>query len=181
MNTENSLHHQRTFRCKFSCCRDGDTHDHFHGLVIDDDMIESFLNHPPLHLMHNPITMHNIQTYQTNNAALMQLAQQDNQRYPVMQIDGRNIICYRANHINKQWLCGTTLFLDIEEPLHFTIRFQDDSILLVWRDGLKLYDVRFVNSTSLRTHNTDTCLKDTLIWFRGIPLQSISSDLGKSR
>ena len=93
----------KTFRCKFSCCRDGDTHDHFHGLVIDDEMIESFLNHPPLHLMHNPITMHNIQTYQTNNATLMQLAQQDNQRYPVMQIDGRNIICYRADYINRPY------------------------------------------------------------------------------
>ena len=103
MNMENSLHHQliksstRPFVASF------DAHDHFHGLVIDDEMIESFLNHPPLHLMHNPITMHNIQTYQTNNATLMQLAQQDNQRYPVMQIDGRNIICYRADYINRPY------------------------------------------------------------------------------
>ena len=86
----------RTFRCQFSCCRDGN--DHHEGPIIDDDeLLESFLNHPPLDALPNPITMHNIQTYQVNDVQLMQRAQQDHLRYPILQFNDRNIICHRPD------------------------------------------------------------------------------------
>ncbi|CAJ1935551.1 unnamed protein product [Cylindrotheca closterium] len=68
-----------TFRCQFSCCQDGDIHEH---LTIDNiEMEESFLNHPPLQTMPNPITTPNIQQHQTQDQLLMQQAQCDAQHY----------------------------------------------------------------------------------------------------
>ncbi|CAJ1934059.1 unnamed protein product [Cylindrotheca closterium] len=81
-----------TFRCQFSCCRDGDIHEH---LTIDDiEMEESFLNHPPLQAMPNSITMPNIQQHQTQDQLLMQRAQRDAQHYQIETIDERLIITY---------------------------------------------------------------------------------------
>lgn len=85
----------RTMKCQFSCCRDGDDHDH--ELSDDSETVEMFLNHPPLHVMDNPITMHNIQQKQIQDVQLMQTAAANYQQYPVMQIDGKNIICYRPD------------------------------------------------------------------------------------
>mmetsp|Transcript_1731 Transcript_1731/g.3813 ORF Transcript_1731/g.3813 Transcript_1731/m.3813 type:complete len:465 (+) Transcript_1731:801-2195(+) len=89
----------RTFKCMFSCCRDGD---HGHGAIENDEMLESFLNHPPLHVMQNPITMANIQQHQLQDVVLIQKSQNEAtyMQYPIMQVDGRNIICYRAD-INR--------------------------------------------------------------------------------
>ena len=88
----------RTFKCKFACCRDGGN-DHEHDLFASDEMFESFLNHPPLHVMPNPITMQNIQQHQLQDLTLVQRSQHPAywQQYPILQIDNRNIICYRAN------------------------------------------------------------------------------------
>ncbi|CAJ1962561.1 unnamed protein product [Cylindrotheca closterium] len=61
-----------TFKCSFSCCRDGD---HGHGAIENDEMLESFLNHPPLEVMPNPITMANIQQHQLQDVALIQKSQ----------------------------------------------------------------------------------------------------------
>ena len=33
----------KTMKCKFACCRDGESH-----FLMVDEVIESFLNHPPL-------------------------------------------------------------------------------------------------------------------------------------
>ena len=89
----------RTFKCSFSCCRDGD---HGHGAIENDEMLESFLNHPPLEVMPNPITMANIQQHQLQDVALIQKSQAAATwaQYPIMQIDNRNVICYRAD-LNK--------------------------------------------------------------------------------
>ncbi|CAJ1964150.1 unnamed protein product [Cylindrotheca closterium] len=84
-----------TFRCQFSCCRDGDIHEH---LTIDDiEMEESFLNPPPLQTMPNPITMPNIQQHQTQDQLLMQQAQRDAQHYQITTIDERLIITYQID------------------------------------------------------------------------------------
>ncbi|CAJ1956061.1 unnamed protein product [Cylindrotheca closterium] len=81
----------RTFRCMFACCRDGD---HGHGAIKSDEMLESFLNHPPLEVMPNPITMANIQQHQLQDVALIQKSQNAATwaQYPIMQIDNRNVI-----------------------------------------------------------------------------------------
>ncbi|CAJ1945742.1 unnamed protein product [Cylindrotheca closterium] len=84
-----------TLRCQFSCCQDGDTHEH---LTIDDiKMEESFLNHPPLQAMPNPITMPKIQQHQTQDQLLMQRAQRDAQHYQITTIDERLIITYQID------------------------------------------------------------------------------------
>src|SRR6056300_644405 len=86
-------------RCKFSCCRDTDTSslEMFEG---DQDMINAFLNHPPLHVMPNPITMHNIQHHQTQDQQLMQRAEDQPLRYPVHQLDDTQVITYCLDPYN---------------------------------------------------------------------------------
>lgn len=80
----------RTFRCMFSCCRDGGEH----STIDDPEIQESFLNHPPLEVMPNPLTMATIQHFQTQDQHLMLAAQQDPARFPIFSIDNRNIICH---------------------------------------------------------------------------------------
>eukprot|EP00957_Ditylum_brightwellii_P136689 10423719-Ditylum_brightwellii.AAC.1 len=53
------------------------------GVVEDNELLESFLNHPPLHAMPNPITMLNIQQYQFQDLPLNQLRQQQPDLFPV--------------------------------------------------------------------------------------------------
>jgi len=84
----------RTFRCKFACCRDGNNS---HSIFDDDELLESFLNLPPLQVMEYPLTMHNLQAHQTQDANLMQKAANPATmpNFPIKVIDGRNIICHR--------------------------------------------------------------------------------------
>ncbi|CAJ1946505.1 unnamed protein product [Cylindrotheca closterium] len=88
-----------TFRCMFACCQDGD---HGHGAIKNDEMLESFLNHPPLEVMPNPTMMANIQQHQLHDVALIQKSQNAVTwaQHPIMQIDNRNVICYCAD-LNK--------------------------------------------------------------------------------
>eukprot|EP00957_Ditylum_brightwellii_P034994 2652709-Ditylum_brightwellii.AAC.1 len=59
------------------------------------ELIESFLNHPPLQAMRNPITMLNIQQHQFKDLSLNNMRRQNPHRFPVKEIEGRSIICYR--------------------------------------------------------------------------------------
>eukprot|EP00957_Ditylum_brightwellii_P022131 1669665-Ditylum_brightwellii.AAC.1 len=65
----------------------------------DPEMIESFLNHPPLQAMRNPIMILNIQQHQFKDLQLNNMRRQDPQRFPVNEIEGRPLICYRE-HMN---------------------------------------------------------------------------------
>ena len=84
----------KTFRCQFSCCRNGDFHA---GLFEDEELLDAFLNHPPLQAMQNPITMAMIQAHQNQDQALRNQAAQNPPRYPILTIDGRLVICYCDN------------------------------------------------------------------------------------
>ena len=88
----------RTMKCKFSCCRDGESH-----FLMDDEMLDAFLNHPPLHVMDNPTAMHAIQQAQTNEPQLMQHAQADPTHFPIRTINRRLLICHRTNHDDPNW------------------------------------------------------------------------------
>ena len=93
--------YNQSHRCKFSCCRDAE-HDQLDVFEKDDDMMDSFLNHPPLEAMPNPITMNVIQQHQNADQALRNRALHDPHVYPILTIDERLIICHRW-HQNEQW------------------------------------------------------------------------------
>eukprot|EP00957_Ditylum_brightwellii_P108816 8300561-Ditylum_brightwellii.AAC.1 len=61
----------------------------------DPELIGSFLNHPPLQAMSNPITMLNIQQHQFEHLSLNNMRRQNPRRFPVKEIEGRSLICYR--------------------------------------------------------------------------------------
>eukprot|EP00957_Ditylum_brightwellii_P110658 8439311-Ditylum_brightwellii.AAC.1 len=61
----------------------------------DPESFESFLNHPPLEVMPNPITMLNIQQHQFQNLLLNAMRCQYPQQYPVKTIKDRPLICYK--------------------------------------------------------------------------------------
>ena len=63
----------------------------------DTDIIELFMNLPELSEMACPITVSNVQQHQAADAALVHTALVHHQYYPIRMINGRNIICYRAN------------------------------------------------------------------------------------
>ena len=69
----------REMKCMFSCCCDSGDHSH---LIEDQEMIRSFLNHPPLQVMDNPITMSNIQQNQLQDQDIMQRASNPVQYLP---------------------------------------------------------------------------------------------------
>lgn len=61
--------------------------------------MECFLNHPPLEMMENPITMLNIQQHQFEDD-ILNVQQQSpvvGWQYPIKEIQGRPVICYRAD------------------------------------------------------------------------------------
>ena len=89
----------KTHRCKFSCCRDAELSelDLFDG---DQELLDAFLNHPPLEVMANPITMANIQHHQTQDQELMQRAEDQPLRYPVRQVDETQVITYCTDPYN---------------------------------------------------------------------------------
>eukprot|EP00957_Ditylum_brightwellii_P136568 10414620-Ditylum_brightwellii.AAC.1 len=62
--------------------------------LVDPETIKSFLNHPPLQAMGNPITILNIQQHQFEDLPLNNLRRQDLQRFPVKEIEGRPLICF---------------------------------------------------------------------------------------
>lgn len=93
---EKDLH--KAMPCKFSCCRNDST-------LQDQEIMEVFLNHPPLTEMRNPITMLNIQQRQFEDAELNEMRNQFPYRFPIKVIQGRPVICYRAqeNDDEKYW------------------------------------------------------------------------------
>ena len=75
--------------CKFSCCRNEP------DILTDPELFESFLNHPPLQIMPNPITVLNIQQHQFEDQELNQRRQMLPMLYPVHYVQNRPIICHR--------------------------------------------------------------------------------------
>eukprot|EP00957_Ditylum_brightwellii_P158068 12032367-Ditylum_brightwellii.AAC.1 len=61
----------------------------------DPELIESFLNHHPLQAMSNPIIILNIQQHQFEDLTLNNIRRQNPNRFPVKEIEGRSLICYR--------------------------------------------------------------------------------------
>ena len=82
-----------TMPCRFACCRDDET------ILEDSEMFESFLNHPQLEAMQNPVTMLNIQQHQEQDVELNARAVNPMTRgmFPRKKIQNREIICYRAH------------------------------------------------------------------------------------
>ena len=87
---ERDLH--KAMPCRFSCCRDDDE-------LMDSSLFESFLNHPPLETMQNPITMLNIQQHQFEDLHLNRLRENPatSWQFPVKTIQDRPLICFREN------------------------------------------------------------------------------------
>ena len=83
--TEHEIHKEMQF--KFSCCRD-------EAFFSDPEVVESFLNHPPLEVMPNPITILNIQQHQFEDLELQQARERLPYRYPIKSIQNRPLICY---------------------------------------------------------------------------------------
>eukprot|EP00957_Ditylum_brightwellii_P046468 3526442-Ditylum_brightwellii.AAC.1 len=61
----------------------------------DPELIESFLNHPLLQAMGNHITILNIQQHQFKDLPLNNMRRQNPHWFPVKEIEGRSLICYR--------------------------------------------------------------------------------------
>eukprot|EP00957_Ditylum_brightwellii_P025257 1911842-Ditylum_brightwellii.AAC.1 len=75
----------------------------------DEEMAESFLNHTPLQAMGNPITIINIQQHQFEDLPLNDLRRQNPQKFPVKDIEGWPLICYRDNIDDPMGLWRITL------------------------------------------------------------------------
>lgn len=82
--------------CRFKCCRKKLTADAF-SIMDEPEILEAFLNYPALQDMPNPITMQNIQQHQFEDEGLNQLRQQSPEYFPVKEIQGRNVICFRRD------------------------------------------------------------------------------------
>ena len=63
----------------------------------DVDIIELFMNLPALLEMACPLTVANIQQHQAGDYALVQTALVQVQQYPIKEINGQNLVCYREN------------------------------------------------------------------------------------
>lgn len=100
--------------CRFSCCRD-DTHD----ITKDDELLESYLNHPALEAMPNPITILNIQQHQFEDQRLDALARDPvlGLKFPIKEIQGRPLICYRTNQNDPEGLWRIALPVTLLEPM----------------------------------------------------------------
>jgi hypothetical protein len=82
--------------CRFKCCREKMTADAF-TILDEPELMESFLNYPELEEMENPISMARIQEGQFEDQELNQRRQQMPENFPIKEIQGRNVICYREN------------------------------------------------------------------------------------
>ena len=63
--------------------------------LINNEVYECFLNHPPLETMQNPITIQNIQVHQFEDLQLNRQRQTKPLKYPIKVIKNRPLICYR--------------------------------------------------------------------------------------
>ena len=69
---------------------------------IDNEIYESFLNHPTLEVMHNPITIPHIQTHQFEDLELNRRRETNPQNYPIKIIQDRPLICFRNDPTNHE-------------------------------------------------------------------------------
>jgi transposase InsO family protein len=83
--------------CKFKCCREKFTAESFSFFADEPEMFECFLNYPQLNEMPCPVTMQNIQENQFEDIALNERRQADPDRFPIKEVQDRNIICYRSD------------------------------------------------------------------------------------
>jgi hypothetical protein len=81
--------------CRFKCCRKKITADAF-CILEEPEILEVFLNYPEWEQMVNPITMPNKQQHQFEDEDLNQRRQQMPEVFPIKQLQGREIICYRS-------------------------------------------------------------------------------------
>jgi transposase InsO family protein len=69
-----------------------------YSIAVDDpQMLESFLNHPPLQEMQNPMDPRRIQQFQFEDQQLEMQRQQNPQRFPVKFVQGRPLVCYKMH------------------------------------------------------------------------------------
>ena len=83
--------------CRFKCCREKFTAESFSFFVDEPELFECFLNYPPLQMMPCPITIANIEQHQFEDDALNARRQEHPEHFPIKEINGRNVICFRAN------------------------------------------------------------------------------------
>ncbi|MHA7811731.1 MAG: integrase zinc binding domain-containing protein, partial [Marinobacter adhaerens] len=95
--------------CRFSCCRDETE-------LIDPELTESFLNYPPLDQMPNPITILNIQQHQFQDVGLNVMRQNNPYRFPVKEIQGRPVICYRERENDPEGSWKIALPTELMQP-----------------------------------------------------------------
>jgi hypothetical protein len=104
--------------CRISCCRDEP------NIITDEEMFESFLNHPPLTTMDNPITVLNIQQHQFDDDALnarRNLPGLQWWRFPIHNIQERPIICYRTNEDDPEGSWKIALPSSLIQPVIYCI------------------------------------------------------------
>ena len=63
----------------------------------DKDIMDLFLNLPPMDEMHNPIQMQNINNHQLQDAELLQQHQHNYILYPMQTINGVNVLTMQSN------------------------------------------------------------------------------------
>lgn len=104
----------RTMPCRFSCCRDES-----HEILEDDELIESYLNHPELPVLRNPITMQNIQQNQQQDQRLFQLCHDPTTvwQFPMKRIQNREVICFKPSRDSPEGDWKIALPLALLDPV----------------------------------------------------------------
>ena len=97
-------------QCKFSCRCD-------ESFFSDLEVFETFLNHPPLEVMPNLITMLNIQQHQFEDLELQQARERFPYRYPIKYIQNHPLICFRTNDNDPEGLWKIALPASLVEPV----------------------------------------------------------------
>lgn len=106
--------------CRFKCCRQKLTADAFSFTVDEPELMEFFLNYPTIEQMQCPIEMLRIQQHQFEDEELNQRRQQQMQNFPVKEVQGRPVICYRqnTNALPGEWKIAIPTSL-IDDILHW--------------------------------------------------------------
>eukprot|EP00957_Ditylum_brightwellii_P010772 816324-Ditylum_brightwellii.AAC.2 len=97
LTSPNEKEEQKVLPCYFSCRQQ-------ENIMEDPVLIESFLNHPPLRAMENPITLQNVQRHQFMDLELNEIRRARPDMYPVKNIEGRPLICVKDRANDPQGL-----------------------------------------------------------------------------
>ena len=104
---------KKTMPSRFACCR------HDEDAIHDAEKFECFLNHPPLQMMPNPITMLNIQQHQFEDVELNNYRNNPalSWKYPIKYIQERPVICCTINENDPEHLWKIALPRSLVAPV----------------------------------------------------------------